>query len=243
MDVHVTPQTAANHPAIPAEVILRLHNLRFAEGMTLEDAVTDIRGGLVPNVYEPYPFRKDTPKSLLDKLRSIVATYMYQHTVKELHQEGVDFTQHLYVPEIDPHTGDERHDRGDHNHIYKRMAQHVRNGGYEGLQYEAFDDVLKDPQSGLTHDALIGKRKQSLKDAERLLSSHVVESLQRNGHNSEANYVKVLVNWHEASDGRGLSQLSRYRYNYQMLSFILDEWMPWHRTMYDFSTIDINRYL
>ena len=121
----------------------------------------------------------------------------------------------------------------------------MRNGGYEGLQYEAFDDALKDPQSGLTHDALIAKkenRKQSLKDAKRLLSYHVVESLQRNGHNSEADYVKVLVTWHESSDGCGLLQLSRCGYNYEMLSFILDEWMPWHQTMYDLSTIDINRY-
>lgn len=50
--MHSTPQTAANHPAIPGEVILRLHNLRFAEGMTLEDAVTVIRGGLLPDGYE-----------------------------------------------------------------------------------------------------------------------------------------------------------------------------------------------
>lgn len=243
MDVHSTSQTAANHPAIPGEVILRLHNLRFAEGMTLEDAVTVIRGGLLPDGYEPYPFRKNTPESLLDKLRSIVATYMYSHTIKELQLEGIDFAHHLYVPEIDPHPGEEHHDRGDHNHIYKRIAQHVRNGGYDGIHYEAFDDVLKDSQSGLTHDALIGKRKQSLKDAERLLSYHVVEPLKRNGHNREAEYVKVLVNWHEASDGRGLSQLTRCPYNYyHMLSFILDERMPWHHSSYDFSTIDINRY-
>lgn len=29
------------------------------------------------------------------------------------------------------------------------------------LNYEAFDDVLKDPNSGLTHTALTGKQKQS----------------------------------------------------------------------------------
>lgn len=51
------------------------------------------------------------------------------------------------------------------------------------------------------------------------------------------------LHWHEASDGRGLSQLERCRYNYHMLNFILEEWMPWFRDCYDFSTIDINRYL
>lgn len=144
---------------------------------------------------------------------------------------------------MDPTTGEERHDRGDHNHIYKRLAQHVRNGGNTMLNYEAFDDVLKDPDSGLTHTALTGKRKQSLKDAERLLSYHVVNSLERHGHNREAAFVKVLVQWHEASDGCGLTQLARWKYNYQMLSLILDEWMPLDRVSYDFSTIDINRYL
>ena len=236
-----TPQTVSNNPAIPGSVIVQLHNLRHAQGMTLEDAITFIRGSLLPHGYQPYPFRKDTQETMLDKLRSIVATFVYRHTIQEFKQEGVDFIQHLYVPEVDPTTDEERHDRGDHNHIYKRMAQHVRNGGYTMLNYEAFDDVLKDPNSGLTHTALTGKRKQSLKDAERLLSYHVVHSLERHGHIREAEYVKVLVKWHEASDGRGLSQLTRCKYNYQMLALILDEWMPWHRTNYDFSTIDINR--
>ena len=27
-----------------------------------------------------------------------------------------------------------------------------------------------------------------------------------------------------------------------MLNMILDEWMPWHKELYDFSNIDINRY-
>ena len=169
-----TAQTVSNQPAIPGNVIIQLHNLRYAQGMTLEDTITFIRGSLVPDGYQPYPFRKDT----------IVATFVYQHAIQELKQDGVDFTQHLYVPEVDP---------TDHNHIYKRMAQHVQNGGYTVLNYEAFDDVLKDPSSGLTHTALAGKRKQSLKDAERLLSYHVVHSLERHGHVREAEYVKVLV--------------------------------------------------
>lgn len=178
---------------------------------------------------------------MLGKLRPIVATFVYQHAIQEFKQEGVDFTQHLYIPEVDPTTPEERHDRGDHNHIYKRMVQHVRNCGYTMLNYEAFDNVWKDPSSGLIHTAFSGKRKQSLKDAERLLLYHVVHSLERHGHVREAEYVKVLVQLHKASDGRGLSQLTRSKYNYQMLALILAEWMHWHPTNYDFSTIDINR--
>ena len=48
-----------------------------------------------------------------------MATFVYQHYIQELLQPGVDFTKHLYVhvPEIGPHTGEEWHDQGDHNHI------------------------------------------------------------------------------------------------------------------------------
>ena len=225
---------------IPASLILELHRLR-ACGLSLEDAITNIRGSLVPPGYTPYSFRTNTDKSLLDKLRSIVATYTFRKKVEELKEEGVDFSTHLYVPEVDPVTGLPHHERADHNHLLKRIGHHLREGGYDALQYEAFADVLADPKSGLTHAALVGKRKQSVKDAERLLSYHVVDSLRRHGHNTEADYVRIIAQWHEASDGRGLSQMQRCRYNYEMLNFILDEWMPWHRETYDFATIDINR--
>lgn len=119
----------------------------------------------------------------------------------------------------------------------------MRDGGYTAFDYEAFADVLADPLSGLTHAALVGERRQSVKDAERLLSYNVVRSLERHGKNEEAAFIQIIAQWHEASDGRGLSQLERCRYNYHMFNFILEEWMPWYRDCYDFSTIDINRYL
>ena len=121
--------------------------------------------------------------------------------------QGVDFSTHLYVPEVDPVTGLVHHERSDHNHLLKRIASHLREGGYDALQYKAFSEVLADPLSGLTHAALVGKCKQSVKDAERLLPYHVVASLDRHGHNTEADYVRITAQWHEASDGRGLSQL------------------------------------
>ena len=153
----------------------------------------------------------------------------------------MDFTKHLYVLEVDPVTSSVRHDRADHNHLLKRIAHHIRDGGYEAFNCEAFSEVLADPLSALTHAALVGKRRQSVKDAERLLSYHVADSLQRHGYIEEANYVRIVAQWHESSDGRGLSQLQRCRFNYQMLNFILEVLMPWYDECYDFSTIDINR--
>lgn len=227
---------------IPVSVKLELHRLQ-AGGLRLEDAITNIRGSLVPPGYSPDPFRSKTVESLLDKLRSIVATYTFRKRLQEFKEQGVDFSTHLYVPEIDPVTGLVHHDRGDHNHLLKRIANHLREGGYDALSYEAFSVVLADPLSGLTHAALVGKRKQSVKDAERLFSYHVCDSLRRHGYHTEADYVRIVAQWHEASDGRGLSQLQRCKYNYEMLNFILDEWMRWYTDKYDFTTIDINRFV
>jgi hypothetical protein len=75
-----------------------------------------------------------------------------------------------------------------------------------------------------------------------LLSYNVARFLREKGYVKEADYVETIAGWHEAADGRGLSELNRCRKNYAMLNMILDDWMPWYSTMYDFSTIDINRY-
>lgn len=226
---------------IPANVILDLHDLRVNHGLTLEDALRNIRSQMVPAGYTPYPFRRNTPESVLDMLRSIIATCTYKATVNYWKQRDVDFQQYIYVPETDPVTNQVRHDRADHNHLFRQAGASIRQGNNIDLDYDAFDAALMDPQSGLTHAALTGKRKQSLVDAERLMSSLVVQSLRRHGYDREANFVEVLANWHEATDGRGLSQLERCRFNYRLLNLILDEWMPWHTASYDFSTIDVNR--
>ena len=93
----------------------------------------------------------------------------------------------------------------------------------------------------MTHGALVGDRKQSVKDAERLLSFKVAIFLQANGWDIEAKYVNTIAEWHEASDGRGLDQRERCKRNYKMLNYILDDWFPYYRDGYDFSYIDINR--
>lgn len=55
--------------------------------------------------------------------------------------------------------------------MFKRIVTSTRAGKCESLNYEAFDDALKNPKSGLTHAALVGKEKQSLKDVETLVLS------------------------------------------------------------------------
>ena len=102
----------------------------------------------------------------MDKLQSIAATCKFRATVDYWKERGVDFSTYLYIPEVDPVTGEERHDRGDHNHLFRYAASSIRQGRDPSLDFEAFDDVLMDSLSGSTHAALIGKTKQSLVDAE-----------------------------------------------------------------------------
>ena len=47
------------------------------------------------------------------------------------------------------------------------------------------------PDTGLTHAALVGLRKQSVLDAECLLSTHVAAWLHRNGFPVEGEFVEV----------------------------------------------------
>lgn len=71
-----------------------------------------------------------------------------------------------------------------------------------------------------------------------MLSFLVAKFLHENGYEREGKYVEIVAGWHEAADGRGLTQLERCKRNYAMLNMILDEWMPWHVEIYDFCTID-----
>ena len=216
--------------------------MHVTNGWTMKDAVTFHRASLVPHGYAPCRFQPNLRESYLDKIRKVVATYHFRHRVQQLKLEGVDFSQHLYVPVVDPTTGDIFHKR-DHCHILKRIWKHTREHGPDFCDVTAFDAAMMDPNTGLTHAALVGERKQSVVDAERMLSYLVAKYLREHGYEREAYYVETVAGWHEAADGRGLTELERCQKKYAMLNMLLDEWMPWHRENYDFMTIDINRYI
>ena len=97
------------------------------------------------------------------------------------------------------------------------------------------------PDTCLTYVALSGLRKQDVKDAERIFSKSVATFLKDKGHVNEAHYIQTVCNWHVASDGRGISQLKRCQFNYEMMNYILDELMPWHRQIYDLSQLEVNQ--
>ena len=87
---------------------------------------------------------------------------------------------------------------------------------------------------------LVGTRKQSVKDAEVLLSYAMASWFDTKKYKAEADFVKMVANWPAASNGRGMTQDQRAAANKVMLSWILDKWVPWRQQDPDLSMIDIN---
>lgn len=69
----------------------------------------------------------------------------------------------------------------------------------------------------------------------------MVQFMRKKNYKFEADYIEVVLNWRRSSDERGLSQRLQIKYNYEMLNFLLDDLMPWHSQLYDFSTLEVNR--
>ena len=107
------------------------------------------------------------------------------------------------------------------------------------MKLERFAEALEDPSSGLTYTAISGKKKQSVRDAERLFSASMLHFMKKKGYSCEEKYIETVLNWHRE---RGLSELQRSRFNYQMLNYLLDELIPWlDYQKYDLSTLEVNK--
>ena len=125
--------------------------------------------------------------------------------------------------------------------ILQRIAKCTRNGGPSGIELEHYVEALEDESAGLTYAALVGLRKQSVHDAERLFSENLAKFMDRKGYKAEAKYIRAVNGWRRACDERGLSELQRCRLNYSFLSYVLDDLMPWHKDQCDFSLLEVNR--
>lgn len=125
----------------------------------------------------------------------------------------------------------------------QRIAKCTREGGPSSIQLERYTEALLDDSACMTYPALVGQRKQSVQDAERMFSEDLEKFMRRKGYNEEAQYIKAVRGWRRACDERGLSELERSRLNYGLLNYILDDLMPWHSTDYDFSLLEVTRYV
>ena len=59
--------------------------------------------------------------------------------------------------------------------------------------------------------------------------------MEQKGYEVEAKYVRAIRQWRLACVQRGLTQLQHCHYNYQLLSLILSELMPWYKDIYTIS--------
>lgn len=80
-----------------------------------------------------------------------------------------------------------------------------------------------------------------MEDVERLFGPGLISFMENRQYKSEARYLKVVRNWRRAVDERGLTEQQRRQFRNDFLDFILDSWMPWHKQMPDFSTLEVNR--
>jgi hypothetical protein len=185
--------------------------------------------------------RKETTTEIM---KSIMAIYLFRFEIgrlANLANDPANFSKFLYQPEIDHETGERVHQREDHNHLLKRIVASLREGNIPGIDLRFMRDALHDASTGLTYEALTGKNKQSVPDCERIISVGVISFMEKNGHLSDSRVLTVLRNWHRAVDGRGLSDETRLSYLQDIKNWLLDDWMPWHMTIQDYSTIDMNR--
>lgn len=119
----------------------------------------------------------------------------------------------------------------------------MRKGRPDTVKLERFTEALQDPSSGLTYPALVGSRKQSVQNVERLFGEPLIEFMEKKKYESEANYLRIICNWRRAVDERGLDDSQRQKFNHDLLDFILDGLMPWHRDteMRDLSLMEVNQ--
>ena len=237
-----------NPDDIPQHVIKRLNTL-IDEGVPYKEALQLIRASTVPKGQKPRTWRATSDSdTITELLKSIVASYRLRKQLEVHKKNGVDFTLNLHIPEVDPITNDIFLHREDQNHVLKRIGFHTRKGGNQRIDLTRFHEAMVSDTNDLHHHALIGTHKQSVEDAEDLLSHAVADFFKSKNYKEEEYYVRTIALWHEASDGRGMSQEERSAANNRMLKMILDEWIPGHddcdddRPM-DFSEVDINVYV
>lgn len=143
-----------------------------------------------------------------------MATYLFRQKVNNFTAMGVNFKEHLYIPEKNPTTGEFFHEREDHNHLLKRITTCTREGCIPNIGLQYFRDALHAENTGLTYEALTGKRKQSVPDCEKFFSVGVLQYMQEHKHENEARFVETVLNWHKANDGRGLGNSKIVKWNH-----------------------------
>ncbi len=66
------------NPAIPYSCLQQIQQ-NMQAGMSFHQSLKSVRNSQVPAGYEPHPFREGVDETLLDTMRSVVATLLYRY--------------------------------------------------------------------------------------------------------------------------------------------------------------------
>ena len=145
-------------------------------------------------------------------------------------RQGVPFCTHAYVPETDPITGEEFHEREDHGHLlnvyYSTLPMslvlttflmfsatencHVHKRRKKSQhQPRALPRGSEISRNTTDNVCLEGDRKQSVRDAELMFNPNFLKWLVSKGYTAESEYVEAVLGWHHANEERGLSEEER----------------------------------
>ena len=122
----------------------------------------------------------------------------------------------------------------------QRIGQSLRQGSPNGVKLERFEEALHDSSAHLTYPALSGTRKQSIEDVERLFGEKLIKWMKDKGYKEEMMFLRVVRDWRNACDMRGLTNAERSQYCSNFLKYLLNELMPWHET-HDYSFMEVNQ--
>ena len=93
-----------------------------------------------------------------------------------------------------------------------RIGTSLRVGGPREVHVERYVEVLQDSDSGLTYPALVGTRKESVEDVERLFGESLIQFMEQKNYTVEAKYLCTICNWRWAIDERGLCETQRQQF-------------------------------
>jgi hypothetical protein len=190
--------------AVPELLLKEIWEWRQS-GASDMDILSRLRLRTIPQGYTIHSWNPGHTESETDMMRSILAQLEYKYEICRYDRLGIPFRQHVYVPETHAVTSHTYHEREDEAHVLKRVATSTREGGPSTLRLERFVEALSDPLSNLTYSALSGARKQSVQDAERLLSPDVADYMEKKGYTTESTYTDYTSLWFHEGDPDSLN--------------------------------------
>jgi hypothetical protein len=213
MKAMLTPEVCPNgqveavlsNPAVPAALLTEI-SLWLSQGLQWNDIISRLRPRTVPPGYAYNSWKPGKEETQVEMFRSVLAQLEFTYIVQKYDASGVPFTTHLHVPEVHPLTGSIFYEREDEGHVLKRICRCTRNGGPSQLQLERYVEAVQSSDAGLTYPALIGSRKQSVEDAERMFSPSLLKFMEDKGYQYEAEYIRAVLGWRTVSSICGFTR-------------------------------------